>query len=111
MRRRPSSRPQSPTTGGGGATRASLRPLIDVIDRYAPGIVELTTVSGVAGFDVRLAERPFPQEYQDDLRRAVEAALARLAAEAPSPAPAGPGGPGVLRRVLGAIQRLFSASA
>src|SRR5207253_10096494 len=37
--------------------RETLQPLIDVIDRASPGIVELGTVQGGSGFDVRLAER------------------------------------------------------
>src|SRR2546426_4357429 len=56
--------------------REMLRPLIDVIDRASPGIVELGTVQGGSGFDVRLAERPFPKQYEGQLRRAAEAVLA-----------------------------------
>ncbi len=88
---------------GGRGTRAALRPLIDVIDRASPGVVELGAVSGASGFEIRLAERPFPAQYEADLRRAVEAALAGL------PPMEGPAAPRLLRRVLGAIQRLLSA--
>src|SRR6266705_1753025 len=55
--------------------RETLQPLIDVIDRASPGIVELGIVSGGAGFEIRLAERPFPKEYEPELRRAAEAIL------------------------------------
>src|SRR2546428_13441589 len=55
--------------------REMLRPLIDVIDRASPGIVELGTVQGGSGFDVRLAERPFPKQHEPELRRAAGAAL------------------------------------
>ena len=55
--------------------REMLRPLIDVIDRASPGIVELGTVQGGSGFDVRLAERPFPKQHEPELRRAAEAVL------------------------------------
>ena len=55
--------------------REALRPLIDVIDRASPGIVELGTVQGGSGFDVRLAERPFPKQHEQELRRAAEAVL------------------------------------
>src|SRR2546422_8889005 len=48
----------------GRGKREMLRPLIDVIDRASPGIVELGTVQGGSGFDVRLAERPFPKQYE-----------------------------------------------
>ena len=55
--------------------RETLRPLIEVIDRASPGIVELGVVPGGTGFEIRLAERPFPQEYERELRRAAEAYL------------------------------------
>src|SRR5439155_12145364 len=55
--------------------REILRPLIDLIDRASPGIVELGTVQGGSGFDVRLAERPFPKQHEPELRRAAEAVL------------------------------------
>lgn len=56
-------------------TRESLQPLIDVIDRASPGIVELGTATGGPGFDIRLAERPFPKQHEAELRRAAEAVL------------------------------------
>jgi len=62
--------------GEGRGTRDGLGPLIDVIDRASPGIVELGTVQGGAGFEIRLAERPFPRQYETELRRAAEAVLA-----------------------------------
>jgi hypothetical protein len=55
--------------------RETLRPLIDVIDRASPGIVELGIVAGGAGFEIRLAERSFPKEYESELKRAAEAVL------------------------------------
>ncbi|HYR98126.1 MAG TPA: hypothetical protein VEO58_03880 [Gemmatimonadales bacterium] len=55
--------------------RETLQPLIDVIDRASPGIVELGTVQGGSGFDVRLAERPFPKQYEAQLREAAEVVL------------------------------------
>ena len=59
----------------GNGKRETLRPLIDVIDRASPGIVELGIVPRGAGFEVRLAERPFPKEYERELRQAAEAVL------------------------------------
>src|SRR5437667_10361129 len=55
--------------------REALQPLIDVIDRASPGIVELGTATGGPGFDIRLAERPFPKQYDAELRRVAEAVL------------------------------------
>ena len=56
--------------------RESLQPLIDVIDRASPGIVELGTATGGPGFDIRLAARPFPKQHEAELREAAEAVLA-----------------------------------
>src|SRR3989442_6438221 len=60
----------------GSGMREALRPVIDVIDRASPGIVDLEGVRSGAGFEVRLAERRFPERFESELRRAVEAALA-----------------------------------
>ena len=59
----------------GNGKRETLRPLIDVIDRASPGIVELGIVAGGAGFEIRLAERPFPKEHEVELRNAAEMVL------------------------------------
>ena len=91
---------------GGRAKREELRALIEVIDRASPGIVELGSVESGPGFEIRLAERPFPKQYEAELRRTAETYLLREEA--------GEGGreKGVLlSRVLGVIRRLFTASA
>lgn len=98
--------------GGGGTAREALRPVIDVIERAAPGVVELAAAGDTPGFRVRLAERPFPERYASDLRAAAGAALQAWAqdAEPPvaSPPPASSPPPrGLLQRVLGAIRRMF----
>jgi hypothetical protein len=59
----------------GNGKREALQPLIDVIDRASPGIVELGTATGGPGFDIRLAERPFPKQYEAQLREAAETVL------------------------------------
>lgn len=89
--------------------RDGLGPLIEIIDRASPGVVELGGVAG--GFDIRLAERSFPKQYEPELRRAVEAYLAShrttgLIGVPPALAPPA----GVLSRIVGAIRRLFGAS-
>jgi hypothetical protein len=101
----------------GGGERRALQPLIDVIDRASPGIVELGSVAGGVGFEIRLAERPFPRQYEAALRRAAELVLAASGGHAPGevqPAASAPGRPaparGVLARLVGAIRRLFSAA-
>ena len=83
----------------------SLRPIVDVIERAHPGIVELKGTEGSPGFDVRLAERPFPKRYEGDLKQAVRAVLANVATE-PLPAAAKPG---ILQRIVAAVRRIFSA--
>jgi hypothetical protein len=85
--------------------RDALRPLVEVIDRASPGIIELGSVAGGSGFDIRLAERPFPRAYEEALRQAAVAALGELPAVTPPPPE------GFLSRMLGALQRLFSGSA
>ena len=90
--------------------RDALRPVIEIIERGAPGVVDLTRTQGGAGFDIRLAERPFPKQYEPQLRRAAEAALAGTwggeAAGGSSESE-----PGLWSRVWRAVSRLFSASA
>ena len=113
-----------------GVQREALRPLINVIDRASPGVVELGSLSSGRGFEVRLAERPFPREHEAELRRAAEEVLRtaepRAAADSteateprvgwvhiepqsesrtsgPTELPAS-----LLNRILGAMRRLFS---
>ena len=99
----------------GRGKRQALRALIEVIDRASPGIVELGSVESGPGFDIRLAERPFPKQYEAELRRAAEDYLSREEV--------GEGGTlkdslavgarrdGLFGRTLEAIRRLFTASA
>src|SRR5438046_9342242 len=57
--------------------REMLRPLIAVIDRASPGIVELGEADGGAGFGLRLVERPFPEELEAELGREAVPAFGR----------------------------------
>src|SRR6266566_2717283 len=86
---------------GGRGKRDGLRPVIDVIERAHPGMVELTSASDKPGFSVKLAERPFPKGLENELRQAV-AAVVTLP---PSPVPL----PGLFARIVRAIRRAFSA--
>ncbi len=96
--------------GNGSGPDDGLRPLIDVIDRAAPGIVELGSDVSGPGFGIRLAERPFPKQYEGELRRAAEAYVAAHGGDGVRP-PAAPRGPAPLARLFAAIRRLFTASA
>lgn len=100
--------------------RERLRPLVEVIDRAAPGVVELVGIAEGPGFAIRVVERPFPREYEAELRRAVAACLAEGPAAgsraAPPPvaaaAPTAPGrAGGVLGRMLRALRRLWRGAA
>jgi hypothetical protein len=88
----------------GRGKRQTLRPLMDVIERAAPGMVELAVSGDAPGFALRAAARPFPKEYEAELRQAVTRVL-------------GEGGRGkgegdsVWRRLTATLRRWFSASA
>src|ERR1700674_1713918 len=60
---------------GGRGKQEALRPVIDVIERAAPGVVELAAAGDTPGFRVRLAERPFPERYAHELLLAAGVAL------------------------------------
>lgn len=93
----------------GQGKREMLRPLIEIIERAHPGVVELSAAGQRPGFGVRLAERPFPSEYETQLRAAAEAVLGgRVVATFPdSLVPS----PGLIARLVAAIRRAFTASA
>src|SRR5258706_15645180 len=86
---------------GGRGTRDGLRPVMEVIERAHPGIVELTAASDKPGFSVRLAERPFPKRLENELRQAV----ASVVTLPPSPVPL----PGLFTRIFRAIRNVFNA--
>src|SRR6266545_4030492 len=59
--------------------REGLRPLVEVIERAAPGVIELASAPDRPGFEIKLVGRPFPSQYEVELRRAAAAALAASA--------------------------------
>jgi hypothetical protein len=92
--------------------REMWQPLMTVIERAHPGVIQLAGTTARPGFIVQLTERPFPKQYEDDLRRAVEAVLLKLGEK---PQEAGDGGgrrrAGLVGRLRDAVRRFFSASA
>jgi hypothetical protein len=103
---------------GDRKTREVLRPVMEIIERAAPGVGQLVRTDGGAGFDIRLAERPFPAADEAELRKAVSAALASgWGGETGPPeaivaaTSATSGAPGFISRLVRAVRRLFSASA
>ena len=91
-----------------GKHRETLRPLVEVIERAAPGVVALAGSEERPGFQVRLAERPLPQGLEDELRIAAETALGKDWSWDESGK--GNGEAGLVARFFGALRRLFSAS-
>jgi len=88
-----------------GKMRDGLRPIVEVIERAAPGVVELAGAANRPGFLIKAAERPFPREYETQLRVAVELVLRAGGGgkgEGGAPAPGG-----FLSRVLAAVRRVF----
>jgi len=85
----------------GDGSRQMLRPVMDVIERAHPGIVELSASIERPGFAVRLAERPFPKQWEPALRDAA-ASLSGTASNIPPRS-----SHGLFTRVLQAIRRLF----
>jgi len=87
----------------GDGRREMLRPVMDVIERAHPGIVELASSNQSPGFAVRLVERPFPKQWEPALRTAA-ATVSGTASNVP-PLPA----PGLFTRIVRAIRKIFSA--
>jgi len=92
----------------GSGLGARLKPLMEIVERAHPGVVELTGSADRPGFVVHLAERPFPKRYEAEFRQGVQALLVSGYVDLPRPAARAPR-PGVITRVLRAIRRLFSA--
>ena len=90
------------------SARATLRPVLEVIERAAPGVVELARTEGGAGFDIRLAERPFPKQYEAELRQAAATVLAGM--EGSGGSVTSPSKPGLWARMIRAVRRLLNAS-
>lgn len=91
--------------------RTALRPLMEVIERAAPGVARLARTEAGAGFDIQLAERPFPETFESSLKEAATSVLAGAWGAAPGAAAEVATGLGFWSRLVGRVRRLFSASA
>lgn len=87
----------------GSGMRDALRPVMEVLERAHPGVVELSGTAEAPGFAVKLAERPFPREYEAPLRDAVGTLVGTHASRIPHP--------GLFARISAAIRRALTASA
>ena len=85
--------------------RDELRPIVEVIERAAPGVVELAAAANRPGFLIKAAERPFPREYEVQLRVAVELVLRE--GRGGKGEAAAPTQSGFLARMLAAIRGVF----
>jgi len=90
--------------------RVAWQPLMDVIERAHPGVIRLAGTAARPGFAVELTERPFPKQYEGDLKRAAEAVLPTLGESGRETGEAKPRR-GIVGRLRDAVRRLFSASA
>lgn len=89
-----------------------LRELAELIEREAPGMVELAARSDGPGFDVRAAARPLPDHLERELRRLAPALLTGAWGEAPRAAPlAAATGQGWWGRLVRAMRRVFSGGS
>ena len=80
-----------------------LRPLMDVVERAHPGIIELRGTAERPGFAVRLQERPFPKQYEGALRDVVSSMVRTGPTHSPLPTPH------LWTRFVRAVRRFFSA--
>jgi hypothetical protein len=98
----------------GQGEREALRPVVEVVERAAPGVVALERRDGGSGFNVRPVERPFPAEFEAALRGAASAALAaswKDSERVHQPPPTSTNAQrGFFARLMGVVRRIFSAS-
>src|SRR6058998_950229 len=80
-----------------------LKPVIEVIERAHPGVIELVGSAEQPGFAVRLADRPFPKKFDAELREVVAGVLNVGVTCPPSPVPR----PSLFTRIVRALRRVF----
>jgi hypothetical protein len=91
----------------GARSREHLRPLLDVIERAHPGVVQLAGTADRPGFSVRVSERPFPRDHEGALREAAVVFLGQPGFSAPRSVLRAPG---LFSRLYSAVRRFFTAS-
>jgi hypothetical protein len=69
--------------------------------------VELAAAEG-KGFEIKLAERPFPSQYEPALKAAAQKALAETPASLSANAPATAPTRGFFARIVERVRRIFS---
>ena len=91
----------------GNGKRETFRPIMEVIERTHPGVVELSSTADRPGFGVRLAGRPFPKRAEPELRAAVQQVIDTLPVSRVPASEQPVLRLGFLSRVLAAIRRVF----
>ena len=95
-------------TEQGARSREQWRPILDVVERAHPGVIELASTTDKPGFSVRVAERPFPKDYEGALRVAAQQVLSSgTQRHAPGSVLRAPG---LWFRLYTAVRRFFTAS-
>ncbi len=89
------------STEQGARSREQLRPIIEIIEKAHPGVVELSGSTQEPGFAIRLAERSFPKRYDAELRQLVESLVTAPRSVLPAPS--------LFSRIVLAVRRLFTA--
>ena len=92
----------------GNGKRETFRPIMDVIERTHPGVVELSSTADRPGFGVRLAGRPFPKRSEPELRAAVQHVIDTFPVSRFPFSEERPPSMGLLGRIVAAIRRVFS---
>lgn len=91
----------------GNGKRETFRPIMDVIERTHPGVVELSSTADRPGFGVRLAGRPFPKRAEPELRAAVQEVIDTFPVSRVPFLEERPRSVGLLGRIVAAIRRVF----
>ena len=110
--------------GAGKGEKEALRPVVELAERAAPGVVSLERTETGTGFEVRSVERVFPESSLAALRGAAATALSASWADpvtsapgpatttlTPDPGPRSQPTQSWFGRVVSAVRRLFSGSA
>jgi hypothetical protein len=83
--------------------RETLRPIMEVIEKAHPGIIELRGRAEKPGFAITVAGRPFPKQFEPELRQVITAVLGTGVV----PGAAGTVRPGFFARIFRAIGAMF----
>ena len=90
--------------------RETWRPIMDVVERAHPGIVELKATLEGPGFAIGLAEWPFPKAFEGALREAVQDVLTTIPVSRPTFPDVPVRKSGLFARIFAAIRSIFRST-